>query len=108
MHTGADEIVFPGDTKATVGGAGRDERRMGLDLLAARQPQAHITGRRPFGRDALDAHGAEQFDLIPPRLGDEALRQVGAPDAVGKARVVVDSLSDASLSAESAALDNDG
>ena len=56
----------------------------------------------------LDAHRAQQLDLVATRLGDEALGQVSAADAVGKSGVVVDALGDAGLAAEPAALDHHG
>ena len=55
----------------------------------------------------LDAHRAEQLHLVAAGLGDESLGEVGAADAVRESRVVVDSLGDARLTAETAALDHD-
>ena len=106
MHARTDEIVLTGNAEAPVRRSGGDEGGVRLDLLAARQAQAHVPGLRPLGGDALDAHGAEQLDLVATRLGDESLGQISAADAVGEPRVVVDALGDAGLAAEPAALDD--
>ena len=108
MHAGTDEVVLAGNAEAPVRRPGRDEHRVCLDLLAARQAKADVTGLRPLGGDVLDAHGAEQLDLVATRLGDEALGKIGAAHALGESRVVVDALGHAGLATEPAALDHDG
>src|SRR5579863_2598212 len=106
VHARADEIVFTGNAESPVRRPRGDEHRMRLDLLAAREAEAYVAGFGPLRGDLLDAHGAEQLNLVAAGLGDESFREVGATDAVGESGVVVDSLGDTRLSAETAALDH--
>jgi len=68
---------------------------MALDLLAAGQLQADVAGLGTLRRDVLDAHRAEQLDLVAGGLCDESLARSAPPTAVGEAGVVVDALGDA-------------
>src|SRR6185437_15002859 len=105
MDAGADQVVLAGNTETPVRGSGGDERGVRLDLLAACKAQADVPRLGAIRLDLLDAHGAEQLDLVAARLGDETLGEIAAA-AVWESRVVVDPLGDARLAAEPAALDH--
>ena len=60
----------------------------------------------PVARDAGDLGGREDLDAEATTLGHEAVREIRSADPVWKARVVVELLGHAGLSAEAAALDN--
>src|ERR1019366_767536 len=106
VHSRSDQVVLAGNAESPVGRTGCDEHGVRLDLLAVGQPQADVTRLRSFGGDRLDAHRAEEFDLVATRLGDEALGKVRTANTLGEPGVVVDALRDAGLTAETAALDH--
>ncbi len=108
MHTGADQVLLTRDAETPVRRPGRDQHRMALDLLPAGQSQADVAGLSTLGGDLIDAHGAEQFDLVTTRLCDESLGEVRTANAFGEAGIVVDALGDAGLAAEPAAFDHHG
>jgi hypothetical protein len=101
----ADQLRLPGHPETPVGGAGRDQHRLGADALTSGEAQ---DGVRPIRLEPLDRDRRQHLHPVAPRLGDEPLRQLGAPDALWEAGVVVHSLRDARLPAERAAVDDQG
>src|ERR1039457_117405 len=108
VDAGADEVVLAGNPEASIGRSGGDERRVRLDLLAARQAQADVARPGAVRGDRLDAHGTEELHLVAPGLSDEAFGEISTTDALWKSGVVVDPLGDTGLATEPAALDHDG
>src|SRR6202035_3064497 len=60
----ADEVVLARDTEPAVRRPGCDQRRVCLDLLATGEVQADVTSLGALEGDVLDAHRAQELNLV--------------------------------------------
>ena len=101
----AGELVEPGRLQPPVGHAGGHDERPGLDLpRAVEEHRPH----RPAGLEADDVARQDHLGAEAGDLGDGALGEVGAAQALGEPQVVLDRRALSRLAAGGLALDDDG
>ena len=104
-HAAPRELFLARDSELARHGPRRKDHDVGLELLAlARQREMAVVERR----DLLDRR--ERTDRRTVRLGllRHQVAELGAVDAVGEARVVLDPVGRHDLTARDAALEHDG
>ena len=107
MHGGADQLGLSGDIETPIGRSGRQDHRVRADLVAAGQPQLHVSCAGAL-RDRAGRHRREQLDAEPLGLLDEAPGQLIPTDPVRESGVVIDPVRHAGLATQRGALDHHG
>lgn len=96
-------MPYAGYLQLPVGNAAGDHQRQAADLRAIGQPD-ELVGT--FDAQANHRTGEDDFRAESPRLGQRAPGQLGAAHAGGKAKIVLDARTGASLSARRLVLDD--
>jgi hypothetical protein len=104
MDAGADQIVFSRRARAPVRRTGCEQDRVRVVVIAVGRHDVHLVALAP---DPRDGERLEHLDTVASRLLHDPIGELPAADTVWEPGVVVETLGDARLTAESLGVDDE-